>query len=392
MKERDLVVKLEGKAKILFLMAGDPSIFGGGKRGFLQLMANLNKDAFQFYSCCALNKEQENLLKGLNGNIVNVDLQHEMVWIAMAKLISFLRKEKIDIIHSQGVRADVFARVASKLSGNKIEVINTVQMLVEGYDVNIIRKKMYCAIDRFTERFVSRFIVVSENLKERLNKDHQISKQNIVKIYNGIETHEYHNLYSKDIVRRIRGEFNVEDTEFLICSVGRMVWQKGFEFLINAIPEVIRVIPNAKFMFVGDGPLRGKLGALSEELGVRDRIVFAGFRNDINDILSAIDLLVVPSLLEGFPMIILEAMAIAKPIIATNIDGITEQIIDGENGNLVSPRDHSALAEAILRLIQDKELSIKLGVSARKKVEQEFSVEKMVAETEKVYLSIIGTN
>jgi glycosyltransferase involved in cell wall biosynthesis len=370
-------------------MAGDPSIFGGGKRGFLQLMANLNKDAFKFYSCCALNKEQENLLKGLNGNIVNIDLQHEMIWIAMAKLISFLRKEKIDIIHSQGARADVFARMASKLSGNKIEVINTVQMLVEGYHVNIIRKKMYCAIDRFTERFVSKFIVVSENLKKRLNKDHQISKQNIVKIYNGIETHEYLNMYSKDIERGVRCEFDIEDTELLICSVGRMVWQKGFEFLINAIPEVVRVIPNAKFLLVGDGPLRGKLGALSKELRVRDKVIFTGFRSDIKEILSAIDILVIPSLLEGFPMITLEAMAMAKPIVATNIDGITEQITDEVNGILVLPKNPSALTKAVIRVLNDKELAMTMGLAAREKVEQEFSVEEMVAETEKVYLSLL---
>jgi glycosyltransferase involved in cell wall biosynthesis len=98
---------------------------------------------------------------------------------------------------------------------------------------------------------------------------------------------------------------------------------------------------------------------------------------------------VIPSLQEGFPIITLEAMAMAKPIVATRIDGITEQITDGVNGILVSPKDPSALAKAVIRVLNDKELARTMGLSAREKVEQEFSVEKMVAETEKVYLSFL---
>jgi glycosyltransferase involved in cell wall biosynthesis len=131
---------------------------------------------------------------------------------------------------------------------------------------------------------------------------------------------------------------------------------------------------------------------LSEELRVRDNLIFTGFRSDIKEILSAIDILVIPSLLEGFPMVTLEAMAMAKPIVATNIDGITEQITDGVNGILVSPKDPSALAKAVIQVLSDKELARNMGLSAREKVEQEFSVEKMVAETEKVYLSLLKAN
>ena len=118
-------------------------------------------------------------------------------------------------------------------------------------------------------------------------------------------------------------------------------------------------------------------------------MIFTGFRSDIKEILSAIDILVIPSLLEGFPMITLEAMAMAKPIIATNIDGITEQITDGINGILTPPKDSSAIAQAIITLINNRGKAKAMGLAARKKVEQEFSVDKMVAETEKVYLSLL---
>ena len=128
---------------------------------------------------------------------------------------------------------------------------------------------------------------------------------------------------------------------------------------------------------------------MSEELRVRDNVIFAGFRSDIKEILSAIDILAIPSLLEGFPMVTLEAMAMAKPIIATDIDGITEQITDGVNGILVPPKDPSALAKAVIQVLNDKELARSMGLAARKKVEQEFSVEKMITETEKIYLSLL---
>jgi glycosyltransferase involved in cell wall biosynthesis len=118
-------------------------------------------------------------------------------------------------------------------------------------------------------------------------------------------------------------------------------------------------------------------------------VIFAGFRSDIKEMFSAIDILVISFLLGGFPMITLEAMAMAKPIIATNIDGITEQITDGINGILIPPKDPSAIAKAIIKLINDRESARKTGLAARKKVEQKFSVEKMVAETEKVYLFLL---
>jgi len=116
-------------------------------------------------------------------------------------------------------------------------------------------------------------------------------------------------------------------------------------------------------------------------------LIFSGFRNDVRSLLSAIDVLVLPSFAEGFPMITLEAMAMLKPIIATNIDGITEQITDGKNGILIPPKDPNALARAIIRLMNDQKLAKNMGMEARR-VEEEFSVEKMIVETEKIYQSL----
>ena len=129
---------------------------------------------------------------------------------------------------------------------------------------------------------------------------------------------------------------------------------------------------------------------LCKELGVRDKVIFTGFRKDIKDLLSIVDLLAIPSLLEGFPMITLEAMAMAKPIIATRIDGITEQIRNGENGLLVPIKDSEALSEAIIRIYNNREMAVKMGKSGRKQVEKTYSIENTVRQTQEVYDLLIN--
>ncbi len=375
------------KKKVSILYVIDGLEFGGGERVFLQLAANL-KDRFKILVTVTLGGKFEEGIKELDVNVYPVDMSSRFSLKPIRELRGIIKNEKINLVHSQGARADYFARIAGRIASS-VHNVCTVAMPVEGFDVGPLRKMIYRNIDSLTERYVKKFIVVSDSLKKTLVEKRGIPDGKVVRIYNGIELNHYHPDVGSG---KIREEWGIPQEASLIGAIGRMVWQKGFEFLIRAIPEVAQAVPDAKFVFVGDGPLRSKLGALSEELGVRDKVIFAGFRNDIKEVLSAIDLLVVPSLLEGFPMITLEAMAMAKPIVAMQIDGITEQITDEENGILVSPKDHSALAEAILRLIQKKDLCNKLGRSARKKVEQEFSVEKMVAETEKVYLALLNGN
>jgi glycosyltransferase involved in cell wall biosynthesis len=244
-------------------------------------------------------------------------------------------------------------------------------------------------MDQLSERYVEQFIVVSDSLKKTLIQKRGISSQRVIKIYNGIELDQYH---PDAECGNLRKQWGIPDHVPLIGAIGRMVWQKGFEYLIEAVPEIMRVVPEAGFLLVGDGPLKDKLKVKSEKLKVADRIIFTGFRGDIKDIIAAIDILVIPSLLEGFPMITLEAMAMGKPIIATRIDGIVEQISDGEEGILVPPGDPDALAKAIIRVLTDTKSGKTMGVAGRKKVEQEFSVEKMVSETEKVYMSLLKGN
>jgi glycosyltransferase involved in cell wall biosynthesis len=376
------------KIRILFVIDGLE--YGGGERVFVQLAAGL-RDRFEVSVASMSGGRFEYELKQLGIKFYPVDMSRRLSLKPIRRIKAIIQNNKIELVHSQGARADFFARMAARMLKPKIKIVNTIAVTVESYDVGALRKGVYRFFDRFSERYVDRFIVVSEALRRTLINTHKIPPGKVIKIYNGIELNEYkpNGKEVRSQKSEVRREFGLTKDVPVIAAIGRMVWQKGFKYLIECVPEIVRTYPDAKILIIGDGPLRQRLEALSKELRVRGNVIFAGFRSDIKEILSAIDILAIPSLLEGFPMITLEGMAMAKPIVATNIDGITEQISDGINGILVPSKNPSALAKAVIRVLIDKELARTMGLVARKKVEQEFSVEKMVAETEKVYLSLL---
>jgi glycosyltransferase involved in cell wall biosynthesis len=373
--------------KILYVI--DNLEFGGGERGFLQIIKGLDKEKYSIHAASKPDGEFGEKLVEMGIHPEPINMGNRFNPLTILKLARIIRKESVNIVHSQGARADFFTRLAVKVT-RRPHLLSTIQMPVEGYDVHPLKKIIYVVLDRLSERFVDKFIVVSENLRKTLTERHKISPDKVVTIYNGIEIDEYMpNLAEvRSQKSEVRREFGLAGDASVIGAIGRLVWQKGFEYLIEAVPDVLREYPDAKFLIVGEGPLGDKLKMKSGELRVEDKVIFTGFRSDIKKILAAIDVLAMPSLLEGLPMVLLEGMATAKPIIATKIDGIMEQISDGIEGILIPPKDPSAIAQAIIRLINDRESGRKLGLAARKRVEQKFSVEKMVAETEKVYLSL----
>jgi glycosyltransferase involved in cell wall biosynthesis len=206
-----------------------------------------------------------------------------------------------------------------------------------------------------------------------------------VRIYNGIETDLFRPEAMAEKRLFIREEFSIGDVELVIGSVGRLVWQKGFEFFLQSMPALLRDVPSARFILVGEGPLRKTLEEQAASLDLGTKLLFTGQRNDIGDLMAAMDMVIIPSLLEGFPMVTLEAMAMEKPIIATAIDGITEQITDGCEGLLIPPRNPPALAMAMRRLANDPTGRRALGIAARRRVVRDFSVQRMIADTLGVY-------
>ncbi len=173
--------------------------------------------------------------------------------------------------------------------------------------------------------------------------------------------------------------------------VGRLIQNKGPQYLLEAIPELLKLRPDTEFWFAGDGPLREGLEAEVERLGIADNVTFLGVRSDIADLMRRCDIFVRPSLMEGMPLTVLEAMASGLPTVATPVGGTGEIVIEGETGLLVPPRDVPALAAAIVRLIESPELRATLGANSRRLVEADYGWPRIARDTLAVYEDVLAS-
>ncbi|MFQ5685358.1 MAG: glycosyltransferase [Candidatus Scalindua sp.] len=379
------------KHNILYII--DNLEFGGGERVFAQIIDRLCRKRYKSMVACLPTGTFIERIKGTGTQVIPVDMSNRFNPGVILQLAELIKKKKVDIVHSQGARADFFAGMAAVLARAPI-VVSTVPMPVEGFNINPTRKLIYKIFNRFSERFVDRFIVVSDALRKVIIEGHKVDPQKVVTIYNGIETDEYCMADEKIVRRRMgfRSNSGLGEDIPIIAIIGRLVWQKGFEYFIEAIPDVLKEFKEARFLIVGDGPLENKLKLASKKLKIDNKTSFTGFRRDIKEILAAIDIFVMPSLLEGLPMILLEAMAMKKPIVATDIEGIMEILENGVSGLLVPARETKALAEAIINMLAHKDESLQMGIAARRVVEERFGVDVMVRKVVEVYEELLRLN
>lgn len=375
--------------KILFII--DNLEFGGGERGFLQLIKGLDKQRYNIHVASKPSGKFAESIREMDIPLLPLIMENKYNPIIVGKLTHIINKGKYQIVHSQGARCDFFSRIAVRLS-QRPYLISTIQMPVDGFNVNTLRKSVYRFFDRFSEKYVDRFIVVSDVLKSILINSHHIPSDKIVKIYNGVEMARFNLDFCDQKSPKVRKSFGLNSSHTVIGAIGRFTWQKGFKYLIHSIPSIIQNHPRTKFLLVGEGPLKKELEDLAGKLNIKENIIFPGFRNNIDNILSAVDIFVVPSILEGFPMVILEAMAMARPIIASNIPGISEQIINGSTGILVPPKSSEAISKTLTDLIVNQNKAKRIGEKAMAYVNSNFSVEKMVFKTQKIYQELLEGN
>jgi glycosyltransferase involved in cell wall biosynthesis len=218
-------------------------------------------------------------------------------------------------------------------------------------------------------------VCVSTQVKHAVVKNEQANPERLIVIENGIELELFE---CGDVDRQqIRRELKVPGNRILIISVGRLASEKGHSYLIDAFSQKTLNHPNVLLAIVGDGPLRGQLERQAKELGVLDRLVFLGLRDDVIDLLKSSDIYVQPSLSEGLSLALLEALAADLPIIATNIPGFVSILDDGRTALLVPPANADKLATALERLVVDGDLRIRIAKSGHELVKKRYSVEAM---------------
>jgi glycosyltransferase involved in cell wall biosynthesis len=203
---------------------------------------------------------------------------------------------------------------------------------------------------------------------------YKIPKEKIRVIDNGICLERFEKLVE---TRKIKGQLGLEEKTRVIGTIGSLVIEKGHIYLLEAARQILDSVKDLKFLIIGDGPLRKPLEEKSEELGIKKDIIYMGQRKDIPELLMAMDIFVLPSIKEGLPVVLLEAMAAKRPIIATRVGAIPKVIDSKEIGVLVEPKDISGLRDAMVSLINDPERMNLLARRGFDRVYTDFSSDEM---------------
>lgn len=235
----------------------------------------------------------------------------------------------------------------------------------------------YRVLYRLAARWVDGFIAVSEDVKTALQEAFGIPPDKITVLCNSVDVRRYQQPVDR---ARIRRELGLAESARVMIVVATFKEQKGHRYLVEAAPPVIEQYPGLHILFVGDGELREELQLQVRDAGVEGHVHFLGFRQDIPELLAASDCFVLPSLWEGLPMALVEAMATGLPIIATEVSGSKQAMIDGETGLLVAPGDVAQLEEAMVRMLSQPDQARAMGIAAQRRAESHFGARKQAEE------------
>lgn len=300
------------------------------------------------------------------------------------RLIRLIRRIRPHVLHTHLLRADLYGGLAGRLAG--VPVILTTQYAVWPY-ARVTARRSDAILDRVCRGLATHAICVSEAVRQDLIARVGWRPARAFTIRTGLDFDAWHP--DPRARERLREEWSVPDDAPLVMTVARLSREKGIEVLIEAADLVRRKHPQVRFVLVGDGPLVTSLVSLIRERQLERSVLLAGFHRDIPSVLSAADLFVLPSHMEGMPNAVLEAFAAGLPVVATAVGGLPEVITPEQTGLLVPPRDPGALSSAIARLIGDKQLARRLAEAGSIEAKERHSVTKVAREHESLYTRLV---
>lgn len=360
---------------------------GGGESVLLSLVENIDKEIFEPVVLSFTDGPMVEQLKAMNipVHIIHTEKPFDIsVWKKVRKLI---RDERIDIVHAHGTRANSNMFWATRKEG--LPLIYTCHGWSFHQDQHSLKRKIRIWGERILTRKATVNICVSNANKKEGIALFGKSFDPVV-IQNSIDGRKFDpDREYKDV----RKEFGIDRSEILLGFIARFTWQKQPLVLINAFADALKEVPEVRLLLVGDGEQKQEALMLIEKLGIKEKIVLEDFRKDVPDLLAAIDIFVLPSLWEGLPVALLEAMSMSKPIIATGVDGTAEVIEDRVSGYLISTDNlKEQIAKAITHLCRNKELRDNLGAGARRRIQEHYNVEMMTKKNEEIYKNLYVEN
>ncbi len=355
--------------------------FGGLERVAVNIIAGLDRAAFEPYLVCIGRPDfMVEEFRRLDAGLIVLGYGRGKHLGLPFHLFEIARKYEIDILHTHDFLPFFYGTSAT------LPLRSLARVYTEHSGILSCQGR-HLKLTRFLSPFTSAMIMVSGALKKFYEDKVGVSGDELKVIYNGIEFSETCDGSGEDSLKE---SFGLRPGELVIGTAVRLIEQKGLKFLIEAAPKILSQVPNAKFLIVGDGRLRNELECQSRELNLEKNLLFLGYRKDVHRILRLFDVYVLPSLWEGCPLGILEAMFCGIPIVATRVGGVPEIIENGLRGILVQEGDSTQLADAVIRLLQDRQLRMDLGERGFQYVREKFSAREMVRNYELLYRSVVN--
>lgn len=324
--------------------------------------------------------------------LVNIPISRRLSpfqdFVSLLRLYKFIKKRGFHIVHSYTSKAGFIGRLAARLAGVPV-IIHTIFDLPHNSTKNPLLKKLYILMEKLASQWASGFVTISTSNLEEIKKFAIAPLDKVSLIPVGINLNKYQIDADKQKIRR---DLGIDESPDIAGIVGRLEPPKGHEFFLRAAKEILKDHPRTFFVIVGSGYLRESLEVFARELGIKDRVIFTGFRDDMIKIMSTFSVFVLPSLWEGQGVVICEAMAMKIPVVASKVGGITDVVNDGETGILVTPADYLTLARAIGDLLSDKDKRLKMGQAGYEKVKKEFLEESCNAKLKDFYGKMIEEN
>lgn len=355
---------------------------GGGEVQLLALLRGLMKAGVRPTVVCVAGSALERETRDLKGvEVIPVDFALRSLPSLFAPVAARLRG--IQIVQGTGFLTNLIARRVGARA--HVSVINTVHVVPGAARLDgesLIAVTFRTLLDRSSRRNVARFVAVSGAVRDGLMAD-KVSASRIAVIPNGVDILQLRGAASGDLT------VPLPKAGALVGFVGRLEQIKGCEFFIRAASLLAADYPDVCFVIAGKGSRESELRALAADLGVADRVEFVGYVTAVPPLLAALDVVVVPSLSEASGLTAIEALGLSVPVVASRVGGLPEIAVHGETGLLVSPGDSAAIARAVAQLLDDRSLARALAAAGARRVEERFTVDRMVDSYLHLYMDLI---
>ena len=303
--------------------------------------------------------------------------------LSLARMVQLVRRLRPDVVHTHMAKAGTVGRLAARICG--------VPLIVHTYHGHVFhsyfsprKTRVFLTIERALGLATDRIVVIGDGQRQEIAGYGVAPLDKLVTIRLGLELGQF--LDAEKTTGQLRQELGIGAATPLVGLVGRLVPIKAPEIFLQAAASIRAAMPEARFLVVGDGELRPALEALVQELGLGDAVRFLGWRRDLVRIYADLDVVALTSRNEGSPVVLIEALAAARPVVATAVGGVPEVVVDGQTGLTVPPSDPAPLAAAILRLLRDRALAARLGAAGRRHVYPRYDSSRLVEDVTQLYL------